>query len=96
MSPGIERPAPRHRRQHEFAAREVPFSHADLLLASTDGLVEGRRDSEQFGHERVAALVAEHARRLTAQELVELAYARALAWTPQLGDDVAIIALRPC
>jgi serine phosphatase RsbU (regulator of sigma subunit) len=78
-----------------FAAHELEFRSGDLFFASTDGLVEGRRDGEQFGHERVAALVAEHAAALTPQALVELAYARAVAWTPQLGDDVAIIALRP-
>jgi serine phosphatase RsbU (regulator of sigma subunit) len=79
----------------EFGLRELAFGEGELLFASTDGLVEGRRDGEQFGQERVTALVAEHADRLTPQELVELAYARAVAWTPQLGDDVAIIALRP-
>jgi GAF domain-containing protein len=78
-----------------FATRELAFGPGELLFASTDGLVEGRRAGEQFGHERVAALVAEHAGSLTPQALVELAYARAVAWTPQLGDDVAIIALRP-
>jgi serine phosphatase RsbU (regulator of sigma subunit) len=79
----------------EFASRELEFNHGDLLFACTDGLVEGRREGEQFGHARVAALVAEHAGLLAPQELVELAYARAVGWTPQLGDDVAIIALRP-
>jgi serine phosphatase RsbU (regulator of sigma subunit) len=78
----------------EFASRELHFGRGDLLFASTDGLVEGRRDGEQFGHDRVGALVAEHGRDLTPQELVELAYSRAVAWAPQLGDDVAIIALR--
>lgn len=78
-----------------FELRELAFGSGQLLFASTDGLIEGRRDGEQFGHERVSRLVAEHAATLTPQELVELAYARALAWTPQLGDDVAIIALRP-
>ena len=79
----------------QFGARELPFGRGDLLFASTDGLVEGRRDGEQYGHRRVTALIAEHAHRLTPQELVELAYASAVDWTPQLGDDVAIIALRP-
>ncbi|MEY2514552.1 MAG: hypothetical protein QOJ89_1910 [bacterium] len=77
-----------------FSERELPFGHGDLLFASTDGLNEARRDGELFGQERVAALVAEHAATLTPQALVELAYARAVAWTPQLADDVAIIALR--
>ena len=77
-----------------FGSRELAFGSGDLLFANTDGLVEGRRDGEQFGHARAAALVAAHAG-LTPQALVELAYTHAIAWTPQLGDDVAIIALRP-
>jgi len=79
----------------KFGSHALEFGSRDLLFANTDGLIEGRRDGEQFGHERVAALVAEHAGALTPQELVDLAYARAVAWTPRLGDDVAIIALRP-
>ncbi len=78
-----------------YGQRELSLGRDDLLFASTDGLFEGRRDGEQFGQRRVRELVAEHAQRLSPQELVELAYARAVAWTPQLGDDVAIIALRP-
>ncbi|MEA2137426.1 MAG: hypothetical protein QOG56_576, partial [Solirubrobacteraceae bacterium] len=78
-----------------FAQRELSFRPGELLFACTDGLHEARRDGELFGQERVAALVAEHAAPLDPQELVELVYARAVAWTPQLGDDVALIALRP-
>jgi GAF domain-containing protein len=66
-----------------------------LLFATTDGLTEARRGGELFGHDRVTELVCEHAASLPPQELVELVYARAVAWAPQLGDDVAIIALRP-
>jgi serine phosphatase RsbU (regulator of sigma subunit) len=77
-----------------FDEHEVPFGAGDLLFASTDGLSEARHDSELFGHERVRALVAEHAA-LDPQALVELAYAEAEAWALELTDDVAIIALRP-
>ena len=77
------------------AARAARSVVGELLFASTDGLTEARRDGEQFGQDRVSALVAEHAGALGPQELVELAYARAVAWAPQLDDDVAIIALRP-
>jgi sigma-B regulation protein RsbU (phosphoserine phosphatase) len=78
----------------EFATRALAFGEGATLFASTDGLVEARRGGEQFGQARVTALVAEHADRLSPQALVELAYERAVAWMPQLGDDVAIIALR--
>ncbi|MDX6677384.1 MAG: hypothetical protein QOE31_1436 [Solirubrobacteraceae bacterium] len=81
--------------ERRFQQRELRFGPGELLFASTDGLNEARRDGELLGQQRVAALVAEHAATLTPQELVELAYAHAVAWTPQLTDDVAIIALRP-
>jgi serine phosphatase RsbU (regulator of sigma subunit) len=77
-----------------FTHRELAFGSDWLLFASTDGLIEARRDGEQFGHARIAELVAEHGATLRPQELVELAYAAAVAWSPQLDDDVAIIALR--
>lgn len=61
-----------------------------LLFASTDGLVEARRDGELFGQGRVSALVAANAASLATQALVELAYAEAEAF----ADDIAIMALR--
>jgi len=78
-----------------FTHRELDFGPGELLFASTDGLTEARRDGEQFGPERVARLVAENATALAPQQLVERAYAAAAQWTPQLEDDVAILALRP-
>jgi len=85
---GVHDDASYSHRRHEFGPQ-------DLLFASTDGLSEARRGGELFGQARVNALVAEHAATLGPQALVELAYARAVEWTPQLTDDVAIIALRP-
>ena len=84
------------RATRRFEQRELAFGPDDLLFASTDGLTEARRGGEQLGQARVSALVAEHAAAgLSPQALVELAYARALQWAPQLDDDVALIALRP-
>ncbi|MEA2219757.1 MAG: hypothetical protein QOJ35_2383 [Solirubrobacteraceae bacterium] len=77
-----------------FEHRELEFGSGELLFASTDGLTEARRDGELYGEARVSALVSEHAASLAPQALVELAYARAVAWARQLADDVAIIALR--
>jgi len=77
-----------------YEGQELRFGAGELLFACTDGLIEGRRGGELFGQVRVRELVAEHGAALSTQELVELAYARALSWAPQLGDDVAIIALR--
>lgn len=78
-----------------FEAREVAFTAAHLLFATTDGLLEARREAELFGQERVTELVAAHAATLSTQELVERAYAEAEAFADELRDDVAIIALRP-
>ena len=78
----------------EYAARELPFGSGDLLFAATDGLLEARRESRLFGHERVADLVREHAAALTPQQLVDHAYAEVQAFADAMTDDVAIIALR--
>ncbi len=77
-----------------FEEHELPFGPAELLFASTDGLHEARRAGELFGQERVTALVAEHAA-LEPQALAERAYAEAVGWARELGDDIAILALRP-
>lgn len=78
-----------------FGSQELAFGAGQLLFAATDGLLEARRGNEQFGQERVTALVAAHAATLSPQALVELAYADAQAFADGLSDDVAIIALRP-
>jgi GAF domain-containing protein/GNAT superfamily N-acetyltransferase len=77
-----------------FDEHELAFGPDALLFASTDGLHEARREGELFGQERVSALVAEHAS-LDPQALVELAYSEAESWARELGDDIAILALRP-
>jgi serine phosphatase RsbU (regulator of sigma subunit) len=77
-----------------YEVRALPFGPGALLFASTDGLVEARRDGELFGQARVSALVADHAARLAPQALVELAYTEAEAFADALTDDIAIIALR--
>gem|GEM_PF-1103869 len=77
-----------------YEQHDLPFGPAELFFASTDGLHEARSDGELFGHERVGELVTANAA-LDPQELVELAYGRAVAWARELTDDVAILALRP-
>jgi phosphoserine phosphatase RsbU/P len=80
--------------QQDFREHELPFGADDVLFAGTDGLHEARRGTELFGHDRVSALVAEHAATLEPQALVELAHAEAVAWAHELTDDIAILALR--
>ena len=64
------------------------------MFACTDGLTEARREGRQFGDERLAGLLAEHARELDAESLVRLLHREAEAWAPALDDDVVILALR--
>jgi GAF domain-containing protein len=78
-----------------YGETEVPFGPADTVFASTDGLVEARRDGEQFGQERLSALVAGLVPRLGPQALVERVHADVEAWADGLTDDVAVLALRP-
>ena len=78
-----------------FEEHDLPFGAEHLLFAATDGLIEARHGSELFGQERVTSIVARYAAAMSAQELVERAYAEAEVFAEVLTDDVAIIALRP-
>jgi GAF domain-containing protein len=77
-----------------YEAFEAPFVAGDLVFAATDGLTEARREGRQFGEERLRAVLAEHARRTGAEELVRLVHREAEAWAPALDDDVVVLALR--
>jgi GAF domain-containing protein len=79
-----------------YAEHETPFAAGDVLFASTDGLIEARRDGSFFGERRLPAVLAEHARTLTPAKLVAHVYREVEAWAPQLDDDVVLLALRPC
>jgi GAF domain-containing protein len=79
-----------------YEAREDRFELGDVLFAATDGLVEARRDGVLFGDERLRELLAEHGRRLHPEDLVVAIRREVEAWTPQLDDDLVLLALRPC
>jgi serine phosphatase RsbU (regulator of sigma subunit) len=76
--------------------REVSFALGDVLFCATDGLAEARRDGAFFGPARLPDVLAEHARRLGPEALVALVRRELEAWTPQLDDDVVILAVRRC
>ena len=67
-----------------------------MLFASTDGLIEARREGSFFGERRLPIVLAEHGRTLAPDKLVALVYREVEAWAPQLDDDVVLLALRPC
>jgi serine phosphatase RsbU (regulator of sigma subunit) len=79
-----------------YEEHETPFGLGDVLFASTDGLIEARREGSFFGERRLPAVLAEHGRTLAPDELVALVYREVEAWAPQLDDDVVLLALRPC
>jgi GAF domain-containing protein len=76
--------------------REVAFGPGDVLFLATDGLAEARREGTFFGEARLPALLAEHGRRLGPEALVALVRREVEAWTPELHDDVVILAVRRC
>jgi len=79
-----------------YEEHEAPFGPGDMLFASTDGLIEARRDGSFFGERRLPVVLAEHGRALAPSELVDVVYREVEAWAPQLDDDVVLLALRPC
>jgi GAF domain-containing protein len=79
-----------------YEERDTPFGPGDVLFAATDGLLEARRDGAFFGDERLMTVVAERGRELAPSELVTVVHEEVQAWTPQLTDDLVLLALRPC
>jgi serine phosphatase RsbU (regulator of sigma subunit) len=77
-----------------YTEERVDFGPGDLLFAATDGLAEARRDGVYFRDARLPALLSEHATRLVPEQLVRRLYDELELWTPQLDDDVVILALR--
>jgi GAF domain-containing protein/GNAT superfamily N-acetyltransferase len=78
-----------------YDERDDPFGPGDVLFAATDGLIEARRDGVLFGDERLRELLAEHGLRLGPDELVAAVRREVETWTPDLDDDLVLLALRP-
>ena len=77
-----------------YGERECALAPGDVLVAATDGLWEARRDGVQFGDARLPGLLAEHGRALAPQALAERLRDEAHAWSPQLDDDLVVLAVR--
>jgi sigma-B regulation protein RsbU (phosphoserine phosphatase) len=82
--------------QSEISSETIPLAQGDTLLLYTDGIAEAiNPKQEEFGAERLAALVGREPR-LTARELVE-ALRRALrefTGGQPLADDATIVVCR--
>lgn len=80
----------------ELEVQRFTLRNGDILVAYTDGVIEGKnRDGEDFGEERLARLVKENHQR-TAQELVDKvveALQDHQEGTEQ-SDDITLVALR--
>jgi sigma-B regulation protein RsbU (phosphoserine phosphatase) len=78
----------------EYEEARVELPPEGSLVLYTDGVVEARRDSEQYGTERLDALLAAH-RGLRPQELAERVAADARRWSGgELSDDLAVVVIR--
>ena len=70
------------------------FAPGAIVVAYTDGVVEGRRDGEQYGVERLDALLSER-RSLPPREIAEAALAACREWTEgELTDDFAVVVIK--
>jgi serine phosphatase RsbU (regulator of sigma subunit) len=72
----------------------APFPAGAIVVAYTDGVIEARRGAEQFGVERLDALLAE-SRGLPPQAIAEAALAACREWTEhELTDDFAVVVVK--
>jgi serine phosphatase RsbU (regulator of sigma subunit) len=70
------------------------LEHGSAVVLFTDGVIEARRDSELFGHDRLNRLLAEN-RELSARGLAEAVVAGAKAFAGGgLADDSAVVVVK--
>jgi len=77
------------------ACQPVSLAPGDLLVIGTDGIVETRREGEQFGMQRLGNLFIERSH-LGLKEILDEAVNATIAFneSDSLDDDVTILALR--
>ncbi|HLL82854.1 MAG TPA: SpoIIE family protein phosphatase, partial [Longimicrobium sp.] len=74
--------------------QELQLNPGDVLVLYTDGLTEAMSPAgEQFGVERLCTEV-ERLHAGTTEQICEALFQQVKAWSPQLGDDVTLLALR--
>jgi serine phosphatase RsbU (regulator of sigma subunit) len=78
-----------------YATVAAAFPPGAIVVVYTDGVVEARRRGEQFGIERLDALLSEH-RALPAQMMAETALVACREWSDnrELTDDFALVVIK--
>jgi serine phosphatase RsbU (regulator of sigma subunit)/putative methionine-R-sulfoxide reductase with GAF domain len=78
----------------EYETVIEPFPPGSIVVVYTDGVIEARRSGEQFGVERLDALLSEH-RELAPQAIAAEALAACREWAEgELADDFAIVVVK--
>ncbi len=78
----------------EYETVTEPFPPGAIVVVYTDGVIEARRDGEQFGVERLDALLAER-RALPPQQIAEAALVACRDWSEgELTDDFAVVVVK--
>jgi len=77
-----------------YGTVRAQFPPGAIVVVYTDGVIEARRAGEQFGVERLDALLAK-SRALPPQQIAEAALAACRAWTEdELTDDFAVVVVK--
>jgi serine phosphatase RsbU (regulator of sigma subunit) len=77
----------------EYDVERVQLEPGDAAVLFTDGLLEGRRDGELYGEERLDASLARHAS-LPAEQLAVALVEDCRAFGGDLADDCAVVVLK--
>jgi sigma-B regulation protein RsbU (phosphoserine phosphatase) len=78
----------------DYSETTIKLQKGDVLVFYTDGVTEARRETEQFGLERMGAAVIRNRTR-PAQEIAERLYRRVMTFCGgKLRDDIAILVVK--
>ena len=77
--------------EYEEQQAELPRGATAVLF--TDGVIEARRNGELFGDDQLDEVLAEHAH-LPASEIANAVLRACRAWSGDLEDDCAVVAIR--
>ncbi len=79
----------------DLVERKLTLTPGDALVLYTDGVLEARRHGEQYGDERLSALVGGMPTEAGASEIAALIEADVLAFGgPEPADDTAVLVIR--